>query len=67
MRVPFSFDTPNGMVTVHGTESLEADALVIETRRMLLDLVAHGRGTFRLPVGEVVSIEAERGLAWRSW
>ena len=61
-RVPFSLDSPHEMVTTHGTVSLDADALVIETRRMLLDLVAHGRDTFRLPVGEIVSIGVERGL-----
>ena len=61
-RVPFSFDSPHGMVTTHGTVSLEADALVIETRQMLLDLVFYRRDTFVIPAREVASIEVERGM-----
>ena len=62
MRLPFSFDSPHGMVTTHGTVTLEADELVIETRQMLLDLVAHSHDTFRLPLDEIASIEVERGV-----
>ena len=62
MRLPFSFDTADGLVTVRGHVSLDGDTVVVETERKAVDLIPVGRETFRIPADEVADIEVRTTL-----
>lgn len=59
MRIPFTFDLKDGIVTVRGTAWLDGDTVVVETTRHALQVIPMGQRTFRIPADEVESIDVQ--------
>lgn len=59
MRIPFAFDLSDGFVSIRGTVTLEGDAVVFETERLIVNLVPFGRRTIRLSVDDVEEVRIE--------
>ncbi len=59
MRIPFAFDLSDGLVSVHGTVSLDRDVIVFETERKMIGLIPFGRKTIRLDVDDIEEVRVD--------